>query len=168
MKRRILITFLTILSMFCVLSFHAKGQMVFADFGDLYHTFDNPNNYGTSENDRFGYSVAISDSHAIVGAYKEDDSDGNSSGVAYVFDLSTGNLLHTFENPNNYGTSENDYFGYSVAISDSHAIVGAYAEDDADGDSSGVAYVFELSTESYTVTFDSNDGSSVDPITEDY
>ena len=53
-------------------------------------------------------------------------------------------LLHTLDNPNKYGTSESDYFGYSVAISGDKCIVGASAEDDAGGDYSGKAYIFAV------------------------
>ena len=56
---------------------------------------------------------------------------------AYIFDNATGALVHTLDNPNAYDTSTNDYFGWSVAITDTYAIVGAYAEDDAGGDGSG-------------------------------
>jgi hypothetical protein len=59
-----------------------QSQIVFATSVDLLETFENPNNYGTSSGDRFGYSVAMSDSYAIVGAYTEDDSGGTSSGAA--------------------------------------------------------------------------------------
>lgn len=37
---------------------------------------------------------------------------------------------------------KDDYFGYSVAISDGRVIVGANSEDDADGSQSGKAYIF--------------------------
>ena len=65
---------------------------------------------------------------SIVGAYAEDDAGGASSGKAYIYNTATGALLHTLDNPNAYGTSANDLFGSSVAISDTYAIVGAYAE----------------------------------------
>jgi hypothetical protein len=55
------------------------------DTTKLVHTLDNPNAYDTSADDRFGISVAISGNYAIVGAYFEDDSDGTSSGKAYMF-----------------------------------------------------------------------------------
>ena len=38
-------------------------------------------------NDNFGYSVAISDGIAVVGAYRDDDK-GSNSGSAYVFEMS--------------------------------------------------------------------------------
>ena len=122
--------------------------------GSLLYTFDNPNAYDTSANDLFGRSVAISSTHAIVGANQEDDAGGTSSGKAYVFDLSNGSLLYTFDNPNAYDTSAGDFFGFSVAISSTHAIVGAYQEDDAGGNSSGKAYVFDLSNGSLAYTLD--------------
>ena len=112
--------------------------------GVLVHTLDNPNAYGTSANDFFGFSVAISGDYAIVGAYQEDDAGGTSSGKAYIFNVTTGVLVHTLDNPNAYGTSANDFFGQSVAISGNYAIVSAYQEDDAGGTSSGKSYIFKL------------------------
>jgi hypothetical protein len=110
--------------------------------GSLAYTLDNPNASGIS--DQFGYSVSISDSYAIVGAYLEDDAGGINSGKAYVYRISNSELLYTLDNPNAYDTSANDFFGFSVAISDSYAIVGAYNEDDAGGISSGKAYLYDL------------------------
>ena len=122
--------------------------------GALLHTLDNPNAYDTSQYDRFGISVSISDSYAIVGAYNEDDVGGSSSGKAYIFDPMTGALLHTLDNPNGYSTSTSDYFGWSVSISDTYAIVGTYSEDDAGGSNSGKAYIFNPSTGALLHTLD--------------
>jgi len=114
--------------------------------GVLVHTLDNPNAYGTSAGDSFGSSVAISGNYAIVGAVSEDDAGGNSSGKAYIFNVTTGALVHTLNNPTAYGTSAFDNFGSSVAISGNYAIVGAQAEDDAVSNSSGKAYIFNVTT----------------------
>jgi hypothetical protein len=122
--------------------------------GSLVYTLDNPNPYGTSDNDYFAYAVSISDTHAIVGAYYEDDAGGTSSGKAYIYDLSDGSLLYTLDNPTAYGTSDNDQFGYAVSISSTHAIVGAYFEDDAGGTNSGKAYIYDLSDGSLINTLD--------------
>ena len=113
--------------------------------GNLLHTLDNPTAYSTSQGDQFGVSVSISGNYAIVGAYLEDDAGGTNSGKAYIYDVTTGNLLHTLDNPNAYSTSYADYFGNSVSIDGNYAIVGAYYEDDAGGDDSGKAYIYELS-----------------------
>jgi outer membrane protein assembly factor BamB len=122
--------------------------------GSLLHTLDNPNAYSTSASDGFGFSVSICDNYAIVGAYGEDDVGGTNSGKAYIFNPSTGALLYTLDNPNAYSTSQSDLFGYAVSISDSYAIVGAYAEDDAGGTNSGKAYIFNPSTGALLYTLD--------------
>jgi hypothetical protein len=114
--------------------------------GNLAHTLNNPNAYGTSASDSFGFSVSISGNYAIVGADTEDDAGGTNSGKAYIFDVSTGNLAHTLNNPNAYGTSVSDFFGISVSISGNYVLVGAQYEDDASGTSSGKAYIFDVST----------------------
>jgi hypothetical protein len=110
------------------------------------NTLDNPNPFGTSDNDNFGYSVAISGDYAIVGAIGEDDAGGTVSGKAYIFNVTTGALVHTLNNPNPFGTSVGDLFGYSVAISNNYAIVGARDEGDAGGNDSGKAYIFDVTT----------------------
>ena len=112
--------------------------------GALLHTLDNPNPYDTSAYDNFGFSVAISGDYAIVSAYPEGDAGGTYSGKAYIYNVTTGALVHTLDNPNAYGTREYDYFGYSVGMSDTHAIVGAFGEDDAGGGDSGKAYIYSL------------------------
>ena len=126
--------------------------------GSLAYTLTNPNSYGTGGRDYFGGAVAISDTHAIVGAWNEDGaagvntSWGDDAGAAYIYDLSDGSLAYTLTNPNTYGTSAGDTFGWSVAMNDTHAIVSAFAEDDADGDSSGAVYIYDLSDGSLVST----------------
>ena len=96
--------------------------------GALVHTLDNPNVYGTGESDQYGHAVAISGDRLIVGSRREDDAGGTSSGVAYVYSVSTGTLLKTLTNPNQVGTSENDYFGWSCAINSNRMAIGAMGE----------------------------------------
>ena len=122
--------------------------------GALLHTLDNPNAYDTSIGDSFGQPVSICDNYAIVGAWQEDDAGGSASGKAYIFNPSTGALLHTLDNPNAYDTSSGDRFGYSVSICDNYAIAGAYFEDDAGGLNSGKAYIFNPSTGALLYTLD--------------
>ena len=90
----------------------------------------------------FGNSVAISGNLAIVGAYGERlDGDGG-FGHAYIFNATTGGLIHTLSNP----TGQLAFFGYSVSISGNLAIVSAPIET-ADGyTSAGQAYVFNASS----------------------
>ena len=91
-----------------------------------------------ADNDRFGWSVAMSDTKVVAGAVMDDDA-GGSSGSAYVYNLDgTGEVKITASD-----AAANDQFGQSVAISDTKVIVGAYADDDA-GINSGSAYVYNL------------------------
>jgi len=143
-----------------------KAYIFNPNTGSLLWTLDNPNGYSTSLDDYFGYDVDISESYAIVGAYKEDDASGTESGKAYIFDPSTGELLWTLDNPNAYGTSADDNFGYSVSISESYAIVGAYAEDGDGVVISGKAYIFNSSTGVLLWTLDNP--NAYDLATRDY
>ena len=129
--------------------------------GALVHTLDNPNDYDDGYKpavDHFGYSVAMSGNYAIVSAIYENDAGGNNSGKAYIFDVTTGLRVHTLNNPNDYGTSYNDEFGWGVAMSGNYAIVGAPF--DAPG---GKAYVFDVTTGALIHTLDNpNDSGTSD------
>lgn len=129
----------------------------------LKYTIDNPTAYGSSSGDNFGFAVAMSDTHIIVGARLEDDASGTSSGKAYIFDVTTGALIHTLNNPNPYGTGVNDYFGVSVAISGNYAIVGAHWEDIATKGSNGKAYIFDVITGALLYTL-----NNPDPLTAEF
>ena len=131
-----------------------KAYIYNATTGALLHTLDNPNPFGTSDGDRFGYSVAISGNYAIVGANREDETGEVDSGKAYIYNATTGALVHTLDNPNAFGTSADDRFGEAVAIDGDRAIVGAFQEDDASGTSSGKAYIFNVTTGALVHTLD--------------
>jgi len=122
--------------------------------GELLWTLDNPNAYDTSASDTFGSAVSISDTYCAVSASTEDDAGGLSSGKVYIFTNATGELLHTLDNPNAYGTSAGDNFGKSVAITDSYCIVGAHNEDDDSGSNSGKAYIYNTVTGALLHTLD--------------
>ena len=110
---------------------------------------------GGANYDYFGYSVSISGTYAIVGAY------GNSSskGAAYIFQL-----IGTTWTPTPVltatGGANYDYFGWSVSISGTYAIVGAYGN----SSSKGAAYIFQLIGTTWTPTpvLTASDGLSGD------
>ena len=131
-----------------------KAYVINNETGGLVYTFDNPNAFGTSLNDNFGFSVDISDNYAIVGARYEDFAAADNSGHVYVFDLSTGSLVHSKANPNAYGAVTSDYFGWDVAIDGNYFVVGAEGEDDASGTGSGKAYVFDIQSGALLHTLD--------------
>lgn len=119
------------------------GLYIFdASNGNLLTDIDNPNPYGTPSGDFFGFAVAMFGNYIIAGAELEDDG-GDSSGKAYIFDVRTGALIYTLNNPNMFNTAVGDRFGHDVAISGNYAIVSAIFEKDSTGYLSGAVYIFK-------------------------
>ncbi len=102
--------------------------------GELLRTFLDPERHPT---DQFGYAVAGVGDDVLVGAFA-DDTGGQDSGTVYLFDGKTGNLLHTYHNPE---PNPADWFGASVAATEDKVLVGAMY-DDTGGADVGAAYLF--------------------------
>jgi hypothetical protein len=77
-------------------------------------------------NDRFGWSVAVSGSTVVVGAYGKN----SNTGAAYVFTGVGGTWSQQAELTASNGAA-NDHFGWSVAVSGSTVVVGAYGANSA-------------------------------------
>ncbi|NER05128.1 MAG: hypothetical protein F6K17_22300, partial [Okeania sp. SIO3C4] len=122
--------------------------------GSLLHKFTAPDG---SAFDKFGWSVALNDNIALIGAH-DDDNTGVNDGSAYLFDTTTGSLLHKFTAPD---ASAFDFFGYSVALGDNTALIGSYLDDD-NGTNSGSAYLFDTTTGNLLQKFTAPDGSASD------
>ena len=113
--------------------------------------------------DRFGESVGVSGTIAIVGAWQNDDN-GSNSGSAYLFDTMTGRQLFklladdgtesgsaylfditTGEQIAKLGAEDGevgDAFAFRVAIGDDSAVVESPFDTD-NGNDSGSAYLFD-------------------------
>ena len=101
--------------------------------------------FDAQADDLFGTSVAINGDYTIVGAFKEDGTSGdplNNRGAAYVFRLTGNNTWNAGVKLTASGAQADDWFGISVAIGASHAIVGAVYEDTG-GSNAGAAYIFD-------------------------
>lgn len=103
---------------------------------------------GDQENaDNHGYAVSISGNYAVVGAFMEDhDPTGGSmlsnSGSAYIYKYDSTTKTWTQEAKLVAADrSATAFFGYTVAISGTYAVIGAVQ----DSASCGAAYVFERS-----------------------
>ncbi len=107
--------------------------------------------------DRFGTSVAISGDTALVGAWDDDDS-GTNSGSAYLFDTTTGQQMAKLLPSDG---AAHDYFGGSVAISGTTAVVAALWDDD-NGSDSGSAYLFDTTTGQQIAKILPSDGAAFD------
>jgi len=85
--------------------------------GALLHTFQDPN---LGAGNWFGLSVTAWGSNILIGA-PQDASSGSPNGAAYLFDGTTGALLHTYYNPTGGGA----YFGSELATLGGDALIGA-------------------------------------------
>ena len=94
----------------------------------------------------FGRSIALSDTRIVVGG-RDDNVKGNKAGSAYVFDIN-GTQLAKLYAPD---AQSYDYFGYSIAVSDTRIVVGTRWNVHDDGDPvnhphnnlKGAAYIFD-------------------------
>ena len=89
-----------------------------------------------ANNDRFGFSAGISGDTAIVGSFQV----GDDVGSAYVFTRTGGVWTEQQQLLASDGLA-GDSFGFSVAVSNDRALVGAFQNGDS-GTDSGSAYVF--------------------------
>ena len=92
--------------------------------------------------DLFAFSMAAFGNVVVVGAVV-DDTGATNAGAAYLFDLTSGQLLRTLNNPT---PTLQDDFGYSVAISGDLVAVGAPFHDEAGIVDAGAVYVFDIRT----------------------
>ncbi|MGJ8636380.1 MAG: GC-type dockerin domain-anchored protein [Phycisphaerales bacterium] len=112
------------------------------------------------DEDHFGSSVALSGSIAVIGSPTKINNGIMYAGAAYVFDVTTGEQLFklTPDDP-----EDQSYFGSSVAISGSIALVGApYDDYDNSGNypSAGSAYLFDITTGQQIAKLTANDPTS--------
>lgn len=115
--------------------------------------------------DSFGYSVYVSGNQIAVGALFEDHSPPQlnyklNAGAAYIFQKNTSGYWNQMQKITAVDRSEEDYFGYNVAIQNNHVISGARMDNrDTSGAnllfSAGSAYFFNLiqGTGSFDDTF---------------
>lgn len=115
--------------------------------------------------DAFGYSVAILGSNAVIGAYGDDDG-GSSAGSAYVAQkIGSGWKPVTKLTASDAAASAS--LGYSVAISWSNAVCGAYYATCGEP-GCGAAYAYEVGNIQNTAPAASNQILSVHPLGEVY
>ena len=114
------------------------------DTGALLRTFLNPT---PASSDNFGFDIALNGNFALISTISDDTAALN-AGAAYLFDVATGTLLHTFLNPTpelNNVFGNNDNFGVAVALSGTRIAIGA-PNDGANGFQNGVVYLYDLAT----------------------
>lgn len=128
--------------------------------GSLARTISSPDSTNYLDN-KFGQAIAIYGNKILIGApgekyssytLKTTSSTYPVRGRAYLYDMTNGNLLQTFEGPELVKrTSTNSYadslFGSSVAMNSKYLVIGAPEATGSNGKSnSGLLYVYEVST----------------------
>ncbi|NES23808.1 MAG: hypothetical protein F6K41_34040, partial [Symploca sp. SIO3E6] len=109
--------------------------------GELLQTINNPNpEVSDGRPSRFGSDITAVGNNVLVGAWG-DDTGAVDSGIAYLFDTSTGKLLQTINNPN---PTVEDLFGNVVAAIGTNVVVSS-PFDDTGAENAGVAYLFPTS-----------------------
>ena len=148
-----------------------KAYIIQASTGTVLYTLDNPNINGSAANDYFGKLVAVNDTYAMVSAPGEDSGAYVNAGVIYVYDVNTGELLHSLTNPSYYSTPQNDAFGDSpqsgnpLSINGKYGFIGASTEDQSGATEIGVTYMFDLETGTLVKTLVNPNGTG--DITQD-
>ena len=97
--------------------------------------------------DLYGIGVSIYGNHAIVGALGDDDI-ASSAGTAYIYSYD-GSIWNEQQKIYASDGAASDWFGYTAAITDNYALVGAIYDDD-NGSSSGSAYIYYYDGISWT------------------
>lgn len=102
--------------------------------GQLIRRFDRPTT--TSYGDNFGLSIAgVGTNRVLIGAPGVDDNGTTDTGAAYVFDISTGNLVYTLHEPH---AQQSAFMGILVRASGDDFLVGTFG--------GGRAYLFSGAT----------------------
>ncbi len=124
-----------------------------ADTGAYLYKITTPDGGGS----KFGATVAIEGNIAVIGA-PESSVNGSRSGRAFIYDLSSGALLHTLEAET---PQSNALFGCDIDISSGMVVVGARRET-PNGPNSGAAYVFNAQTGQMLARFTASDNEMGD------
>jgi hypothetical protein len=94
----------------------------------------------------FGTSVALKENFAVVGA--PDDLQFSDQGKVYYYDVTTGEIVYVFSNPNIFGVNNGEKFGQAVAFENTYDLfnlaIGAPFENfSTSSTSTGVVYLYQ-------------------------
>ena len=118
----------------------ARVAVVDTDTGERLTTLVNPNPVpnGNSADGFFGFAAAISGNLAVIPAAIADIGNTVSAGIVYIFNMTTGGLVHTLTSP----AATKLRFGYSVSAFGDVIAVGSSDDPQA----AGAVYLFNATT----------------------
>jgi len=114
----------------------AGSAYLYDTSGNLLQTINNPT---PTVGEGFGFDVSLSGSLLLIGS-PGDTTGASNTGSVYLYDTS-GNLLHTINNPT---PQNNDIFGNAVSMDGNRLVVGA-RQDNTGATFSGSAYIYDTS-----------------------
>lgn len=127
------------------------GQAFIFDLASPNPTFPVVTPRVLSTNGRFGNAVSISGNRVVIGARAHITvGTGDSQGIAFVYDLSGPDPSTPWLTLPNPKPQTSDFFGTAVSISGDRVVIGA-SGDNIGGDSSGSAYLYDLTSSTPTV-----------------
>ena len=113
--------------------------------GNLNYTINNPNpSTVTAIGNWFGKVVDIDGNYAIASAFANDSKGVDDAGQAFIFDVTTGNLFRTLDNPDTVPAVKS-YFGAAVSIKGNLALVGM-SNGLVNNKKAGRAYIIDITT----------------------
>ena len=123
------------------------GYVFEIETGNLVSTFSHSDSETTTAHN-YNLTVALNDDYVFFGSTRYTNESGETlySGKVFVFDINTGTLVNTIENPNSAGTSDGDRFGQGIAVAGGKLFVGAPNEDNTTT-STGSIYTFSAAIE---------------------
>lgn len=101
-----------------------------------------------SVGDEFGNAIAIDGNDLLVGA-RFNDQEGSNAGAAYLYDLTTGDLLRKFASPS---PQAGDQFGNAVSIENGNIAISAWLSDSAAAEGGAVFIFNKHHNNSVTIT----------------
>jgi len=126
-----------------------RAYVFYADTGNLFHTFESPSPESLG---LFGYAVSACEDYCLISGAYEDSQSVNNAGRAYLFQISTGSLLQTFESPN---PEAEGIFGTACHIFGEYCLISGAGEDSQSVFNAGRAYLFDRDSGSFLLTFES-------------
>ncbi len=106
--------------------------------GSHLRTIENPNPQGAADQDKFGFRIRLDGTTFVTTASGEDIGGVSNNRPLYVYDVATGNLLSTIENP----AAASTQFAWDLEFSGRDIIIGSWS-DDTSGSNSGIAYHYK-------------------------
>ena len=122
--------------------------------GALVRTFDNPT---PASDDRFGWEIAVNDTYLFATAI-HDSTLASRSGAVYMFEIATGNLVHTFLSPT---PSSSDSLGYMLLVKNDKLFVSRTNDANFTFTNQGAVYVYDISTKNLEYIINNPNPSSL-------